>query len=94
MTKTAWFCPNCKKYHAPHVDTCPAPNNAFPGSIKIAPITPYEDDNLPKKNICRVCGMDINGLTGYVCGNVNCPTCIMWNNNAPSYTFGTVFLND
>lgn len=22
MTRAAWFCPACQKYHAPHVDTC------------------------------------------------------------------------
>jgi hypothetical protein len=21
-----WRCPDCKRYHAPHVDTCPAPS--------------------------------------------------------------------
>lgn len=23
MTREPWLCPHCKKYHAPHVDTCP-----------------------------------------------------------------------
>ena len=23
MTKAAWLCPGCHRYHAPHVDTCP-----------------------------------------------------------------------
>ena len=41
MERTAWFCPACQKYHAPHVETCPGPVGVRPlPDITIPPIHP------------------------------------------------------
>lgn len=52
--RSAWFCPACQKYHAPHCDSCPAqvvevrpiPGvNVWPS--KIIPETPAGTGNPP-----------------------------------------------
>lgn len=77
----AWFCPACQKYHAPHVETCPA--GAQPGSAPASPgiapwgvpYTPYpRSAALVPYDPCAAC--DRAGA----CGNAACPKrTICWN---------------
>lgn len=79
----AWFCPHCKAYHAPHVETCPAgaqPSSAPPNPASKpwgVPYTPYRDPretfHLGAYDPCAAC-------EGKVCGNAACPKLVTsWN---------------
>lgn len=57
-----WFCPSCQKYHGPHVDTCPA------GPAQSQPL-----GRIATASACPMCGLQLNGLTGYACPALNCP---------------------
>jgi len=59
---TAWFCPSCQKYHAPHVKTCPGPG----GMYSLEPYKGWhERDGMTTVDLCANC----KGA----CGNAACP---------------------
>lgn len=66
--REAWFCPACKAYHAPHVETCPKPVDAVSDKwMPHLPIPPWAPRPVEATNSCPVCGISLEGLMGYYC---------------------------
>lgn len=80
----AWFCPSCQKYHAPHCDTCPGPEQAVrpldtrPVILpRIQPYTPLPDSApwvpfYPTWTAVADCSMPVSSAT-VICINGHNP---------------------
>ena len=54
----AWFCPGCRKYHAPHVETCPGPAEKLESLFPFTPFHPKPGSagDVPCANCKGTCG--------------------------------------
>lgn len=82
QTSSGWYCPGCKQYHGPHVDTCPngqnVPKEPYQAPYPYVPQwptpSPYSPTGTWGTRECPKCGLTISNIMMYVCSNLDCPT--------------------
>lgn len=72
QSREGWVCPKCRAVHSPDVRSCHCNSHGFAPTTM--PTTTWPVHPVDSKPRCPKCGIALNDIMAYVCGQIDCPT--------------------